>query len=140
MLPAHRLPHSSLYSIFALGVILVLAGCSGWTNPVDKLRPYKLDIQQGNAVTQEMLDKLKPGMTPAQVRFILGTPLIVDPFHPERWDYVYTHSQMGKATEQRRVAVVFENQKLKGVEGDVVATQSAPAPISSTPNSQEAGK
>lgn len=102
-------------------VSLLLAGCGSWSNPIDKLSPYKIDIQQGNAITQEMLAKLKPGMTPSQVRFILGSPLVQDPFHPNRWDYVYRYMKAGKLTEQRRVTVVFEDDKLKGIEGDVVA-------------------
>lgn len=104
---------------------LLLAGCGSWSNPIDKLRPYKIDIQQGNAISQDMLDKLKPGMTPAQVRFILGSPLVEDPFHPNRWDYVYRYQKAGKLTEQRRITVVFEGGRLKGVEGDVVAAQAA---------------
>jgi outer membrane protein assembly factor BamE len=107
-------------------ISLLLAGCGSWSNPIDKLSPYKIDIQQGNAVTQEMLAKLKPGMTPSQVRFILGSPLVQDPFHPNRWDYVSRYLKAGKLTEQRRVTVVFEDDKLKGIEGDVVAaSQSA---------------
>lgn len=102
-------------------LFLLLAGCSSWSNPIDKISPYRIDIQQGNAVSQEMLDKLKPGMTPAQVRFILGSPLVEDPFHPNRWDYVYRYLKAGKLTEQRRITVVFEDGRLKGVEGDVVA-------------------
>lgn len=102
-------------------ISLLLAGCGSWSNPIDKLSPYKIDIQQGNAITQEMLAKLKPGMTPSQVRFILGSPLVQDPFHPNRWDYVYRYLKAGKLTEQRRVTVVFEDDKLKGIEGDVVA-------------------
>lgn len=102
-------------------ISLLLAGCGSWSNPIDKLSPYKIDIQQGNAITQEMLAKLKPGMTPSQVRFILGSPLVQDPFHPNRWDYVYRYLKAGTLTEQRRVTVVFEDDKLKGIEGDVVA-------------------
>jgi outer membrane protein assembly factor BamE len=86
------------------------------------LSPYKIDVQQGNAITQEMMDKLKPGMTPSQVRFILGSPLVRDPFHPHRWDYVYSYAKAGRMTEQRRITVVFEDDKLKGIEGDVVST------------------
>ena len=56
------------------------------------LKPYKIDVQQGNFLDQEMVAKLKPGMTRSQVRFLLGTPLIADPFHPDRWDYVYYRS------------------------------------------------
>lgn len=81
---------------------------------------YKIDIQQGNVVTQDMLSRLKPGMTRSQVRFALGTPLVTDVFHPNRWDYVYRYQKAGELTEQRRVTVVFENDVLLRVEGDVV--------------------
>lgn len=116
-----RLTASSLILVFPL----LLAGCGSWSNPIDKLGPYKIDIQQGNALDQERLDKLKPGMTPAQVRFILGTPLVEDPFHPERWDYVYRNMKAGKLTGQRRITVIFESEKLKRIEGDVVAAGAA---------------
>ena len=102
-------------------LLALLAGCGSWSNPIDRIQPYKIDIQQGNEVTQDMLDRLKPGMTPAQVRFILGTPLVVDPFRKDRWDYVYRESRGGKLLAQRRVSVIFENDVLKGIEGDIVA-------------------
>ncbi len=91
-----------------------LAGCS--------ISPYKIDIQQGNMVTQEMVAKLKPGMTKAQVRFVMGTPLITDAFHADRWDYVYRYQKSGALAEERRVALFFEGEFLKRVSGDVVAS------------------
>ncbi|MCU0841288.1 MAG: outer membrane protein assembly factor BamE [Thiobacillaceae bacterium] len=101
-----------------IAAALLLAGCS-IKNPLDMLSPYKIDIQQGNQVTQEMLKQLKPGMTPSQVRFILGTPLIVDPFRKDRWDYVLRVEKAGKVVEARRITAVFQDEKLKGIEGDV---------------------
>lgn len=119
----------SAYVPLSLSLFLLLGGCGSWSHPIDRLSPYKMDIQQGNVVTQEMLAKLKPGMTPSQVRFVLGTPLLVDPFHGNRWDYVYRYQKAGKLEEQRRVTAVFENGVLKGVEGDVVAAGSAPKAV-----------
>ncbi len=107
----------------AASLATLLAGCG--YHPIDHLEPYKIDIQQGNSISQDMLGKLKPGMTPSQVRFVLGTPLVVDPFHNNRWDYVYRLEQGGKLIEHRRVTVVFENDKLKAIEGDVVAAVQA---------------
>ena len=78
-----------------------------------------MDIQQGNYVTQDMVAKLKPGMSKAQVRFALGTPLVVDPFHAERWDYIYVLQKRGKVVEHRRLIVLFENDRLLRLEGDV---------------------
>jgi outer membrane protein assembly factor BamE len=110
-----------------------LAGCSSWSGTaeraMDHLSPYKVEIQQGNAISQDMMSKLKPGMTPSQVRFVLGTPLLVDPFHNNRWDYVYRVEKGGKLLEQRRVTVIFDNDKLKSIEGDVVAASQPAATL-----------
>jgi len=83
---------------------------------------YRMDIQQGNVITQEMVDKLRAGMTRSQVRFVLGTPLVSDPFRPDRWDYFYSfrHGVKGEA-EQRRLTVIFKGDHLVRLEGDVVA-------------------
>lgn len=97
---------------------LLLAGCSDWSS-LPGLRAYRIDIQQGNAVTQQMVAKLKPGMTREQVRFALGTPLIVDPFRNDRWDYVYYYDKAGAPREYRHVVVVFKNDRLERLEGDV---------------------
>jgi len=94
----------------------LLAGCQA----IPTLRPYKMDIQQGNVVTREMLARLQPGMTRSQVRFAMGTPMIVDPFRADRWDYVYFLSKGGEMTEQRRIVVVFKDDKLVRVEDDAV--------------------
>lgn len=97
-------------------ISLLLAACSGYLG----LTPYKMDVQQGNVVTQEMASKLKPGMSREQVRFVLGTPLVVDPFHADRWDYVYRLEKRGELVEERKLTVIFEDDRLKRVEGDVV--------------------
>ena len=95
----------------------LLAGC-GASMPT--IKPFKMDIQQGNVVTSKMLLQLKPGMTKSQVRFIMGTPLVVDSFHKDRWDYFYQMRQAGKIVEQRRVILDFEKELLTKVRGDVV--------------------
>jgi len=105
--------------------ILLLAACSVTDKVGEKLTPYKIDIQQGNVVTQEMVAKLKPGMTKAQVRFVLGTPLITDAFHANRWDYVYRYQKAGKLMEERKLALFFDQELLQRVEGDVVAASPA---------------
>jgi outer membrane protein assembly factor BamE len=94
-------------------VALLVAGCNA-------LVPYKMDIQQGNVVTQEMISRLQPGMTRNQVRFTLGTPLVVDPFRSDRWDYVYRYTKQGAVTEQRRIVVVFKDDKLLRFESEVI--------------------
>ena len=79
-----------------------------------------MDIQQGNAITQEMVAKLKPGMTRAQVKFALGTPLIIDSFRTDRWDYVYYYEKPKAPREFRHIVVVFKGDRLERLEGDVV--------------------
>jgi outer membrane protein assembly factor BamE len=95
--------------------LLLLAAC-GSANPLRVLTPYKLDIQQGNALSPEAVAKVRTGMTSSQVRFILGTPLVVDAFHSGRWDYVYQLDKGGHRKEARRLTLLFENDKLKQIE------------------------
>lgn len=97
------------------------------------LRVYKADLDQGNLVTKEMVDKLKPGMTPAQVRYVLGTPLVTDTLNPRRWDYVYdyvpgTYARKAKVPEvdNRRLTVWFENGALARIEGGEQMPSKAP--------------
>ena len=100
-------------------LLLLLAGCS-WMPRVPGFSPHKIDIQQGNYVTQDMVAKLKPGMTRSQVRFALGTPLVADAFHPDRWDYVYVLHKNGRLVEQRRIVAIFKDDTLLRIDGDVV--------------------
>ena len=105
--------------LFAGILALLLSGC---------LSVYKVEVQQGNVVTQEMIDKLRPGMTPSQVRFVMGTPLITDPFHPDRWDYYYYLRRSNETTgESQRVTVVFKNDVLFAVQGDTRIKSDTPA-------------
>lgn len=108
-------------------VISLALLCSACGTALPTVKPYKLDVQQGNVVTSKMLLQLRPGMTKSQVRFIMGTPLIQDSFHGNRWDYVYQMREGGKVTEQRRVILDFENDLLKSVRGDVIPAGSDPA-------------
>jgi len=109
-----------------LRYLIVLLGllCSACGTALPSVKPYKLDVQQGNVVTSKMLLQLRPGMTKSQVRFIMGTPLIQDSFHGNRWDYVYQMREAGKVTEQRRVILDFEKDLLKTVRGDVIPSGS----------------
>jgi outer membrane protein assembly factor BamE len=114
---------------------LSLSGCHFF-------RVYKADLDQGNVVTREMADKLKPGMTPAQVRYVLGTPLVTDTLNPRRWDYVYdyvpgTHARRAGLPEvdNRRLTVWFENGVLARIEGVEQMPQKNP----SAPESKDRG-
>jgi outer membrane protein assembly factor BamE len=101
-------------------ILLLALLCASCGTALPSVKPYKLDVQQGNVVTSKMLLQLRPGMTQSQVRFIMGTPLIQDSFHGKRWDYVYQMRENGKITEQRRVILDFEKDVLKTVRGDVI--------------------
>jgi outer membrane protein assembly factor BamE len=87
---------------------------------VPGVTPYRMVIQQGNFISQEMVAQLKPGMTKEQVRFILGTPLVNDIFHADRWDYVFYREGADGKREQRNLSVVFEKDKLARVLGDLL--------------------
>lgn len=101
-----------LLTSLSLTGLLALAGCSF-------PGVYKIDIQQGNVVTQDMIDQLRPGMTRRQVRFIMGNPLITDTFHPNRWDYLYSIQPGGGTRYQERMSLIFDaNDQLAGLNGD----------------------
>ncbi len=111
-----------------------LSACSNTPDITSRLSPYRIDVRQGNYVTQEMVARLKPGMSRDQVRFALGTPLVADMFHADRWDYVYRFQPGRGEAQLRRIVVFFEDGKLVRVGGDVVAetgeaaAAAAPAP------------
>ncbi|MGD8788602.1 MAG: outer membrane protein assembly factor BamE [Burkholderiales bacterium] len=92
-------------------ISLFLSGCI--------IAPYKVDIQQGNYVNEDMVLKLKLNMTREQVLFAMGTPLIIDPFHPDRWDYVYMTGEAGKVKRVRGVTLEFEGDQLARIDGDI---------------------
>jgi len=104
-----------LSAIFLLILFISTSGCSWIKFP----SIHKVEIQQGNIVTQEMIDKLQPNMTKPQVQFTLGTPLIIDTFEQTRWEYFFSYvsSDGKKATQQ--VTLFFDNEgKLARVTGD----------------------
>lgn len=89
------------------------------------LTPYKLEIQQGNLITKEAFERVKLGMSKSDVRSALGTPLLQDVFHANRWDYVFSHSNkagsfgpFGSAPEERKLTFFFADDKLTKIEGD----------------------
>ncbi|MGA7949119.1 MAG: outer membrane protein assembly factor BamE [Thiobacillaceae bacterium] len=92
---------------------LILAACTTTQLPIS---PHKIDVQQGNVIDQEALEKLKPGLTRSQVRFLLGTPLLIDPFRDNRWDYVYNYRNAGTLTAQKRLTIFFDHDVLNRIE------------------------
>jgi outer membrane protein assembly factor BamE len=102
-------------------VLVAAAGC-GFIPRIPGVTPYRMEIQQGNFVSQEMVSQLKTGMSKDQVRFILGTPMVTDIFHADRWDYIYWREASNGRRESRKVTVLFENGQLARIDGDVLAT------------------
>ena len=111
-------------AFLAAAACLAAAGCTGVPR-IPGVTPYKIEIQQGNFVSQEMVSQLKPGMSKEQVRFVLGTPLLTDIFHADRWDYVYWRETPAGRREQRKLAVYFDDGRLARLDGDVAAPQGA---------------
>ncbi len=107
-----------------IGCAALLPGCSRLQLPtVDDLPiVHKIDIQQGNVITQEMVAQLRRGMSKAKVRFVMGTPMIMDTFHSNRWDYLYSMQEGGGDRVQRHISLIFEEDLLAYAEGDIRAS------------------
>jgi outer membrane protein assembly factor BamE len=97
-----------------------LAGCQSLQtseNFLGVVTPYRVEVVQGNVITSEQAALVKPGLTRAQVRDVLGSPLLADPFHADRWDYVFTIRRQGAAPQLRRVVVRFKSDVLESIDG-----------------------
>lgn len=98
----------------------LLAGCASRVQPTDSflgfITPYRIDIIQGNVVTRELVTLVRPGMTRAQVRETLGSPMLTDPFHGDRWDYLFTIRRPGTAAQRYSVVVRFDGDQMKSVD------------------------
>ena len=99
---------------------LALAGCG----PVI----HRIDVQQGNIVAPETFARLKTGMSKSEVRALLGTPLLTDVFHANRWDYYFRNEKRGQLAEQNKFTVHFENEKMVRVEGGPTLSAAGAAP------------
>jgi outer membrane protein assembly factor BamE len=124
-IPLRRLP--ALRPAALLLPAVLLGGCSSWANNPDSwlnvVSPNRITIQQGNVVTQEQVDKLKIGMSRLQVRDIVGTPLLTDAFHANRWDYVFTLRQSGRMVQRRNVVLIFDGDNLKSIDAPDLPTE-----------------
>ncbi|WP_086125737.1 outer membrane protein assembly factor BamE [Hydrogenophaga sp. IBVHS1] len=114
--------------VFACALALVgLGACSGYGDGTYGLTslvtPYKIDILQGNVVTREQSQLLKPGMTRPQVRDVLGSPLLTSVFHAERWDYVFTYKRQGQEPQRRKLTAFFKGDVLDRIEADELPSE-----------------
>jgi outer membrane protein assembly factor BamE len=139
--------------VVSLAALLSTGACSAPSWVPSSLKPYRPDVQQGNIVTKDMVDQLRPGMTRDQVRFLLGTPMLIDVFHQDRWDYPYMLLRRKAGEMQvRKLYVVFAEGKLASYSSDAMPTEpladnlilgnkkpqpaSAPAPAAAPPNAK----
>ncbi len=105
--------------LLSCAVISLLSGCESLQRTdsfLGFITPYRIDIVQGNAITKEQAALIKPGLTRLQVRDVLGTPLVADPFHANRWDYIFTLRRPGTEVQRRSVVVAFEGDVVKSIE------------------------
>ena len=95
---------------------MTASGCSTILNNLPGV--YTLDVQQGNIISQEEIDQLRPKMSKRQVLYIMGSSMLVDVFHQKRWDYIYSEQPGGKERKQKRISLYFDGDELIGVQGD----------------------
>ncbi|MBO9651541.1 MAG: outer membrane protein assembly factor BamE [Variovorax sp.] len=111
----------------AVAASLGLGACSSVNNSARNalyaVTPYKIEVVQGNFVSKEQVEALRPGMTRQQVREILGTSLLTDVFHANRWDYVFTIRRQGVEPQQRRLTLYFNGDVLDRFEGDPMPSE-----------------
>ena len=100
------------------GISSGVSSVTGWAPTF--LGPYRPDVHQGNIITKEMVEQLRPGMTREQVRFMLGTPLLVSEFHKDRWDYAYYLNPRKGAVQNRKLTVFFKDNKLDTFNSDTM--------------------
>ena len=113
--------------VAAIGATLFLGACSSVTErtrgALDAVTPYRVEVVQGNFVSKEQVEMLKPGQSKQQVRELLGTSLLTDVFHADRWDYVFTIRRQGVESQQRRLTLFFNGELLDRFQGDEMPSE-----------------
>ena len=128
------LPANHRYGVQTAFIVMactVLASCSNMTsgmssssiNPVNWVTPYKVDVIQGNFISKEQVEQLRPGLTRDQVKAVLGTPLMASLFHGDRWDYVFTLKRQGVEPQSFKYTVFFKGDQLERFEGDAMPSE-----------------
>jgi len=110
--------------LLALGLSLVTSACGFVGFP----GVYRIDVEQGNLVEQDMIEQLEPGMSRRQVRFIMGSPLVEDTFNPDRWDYPYVIRNGNDIIREAQVTILFDGDRLEAIRGDYLPQWARPAP------------
>ena len=111
----------------AVAACALAAGCSSFDNASNRIvglvTPYRVEVVQGNFISREQVEALKPGMTRQQVRDVLGTPLVTSIFHTDRWDYVFTLKRQGVEPQERKLTLFFKGDALERFEGDSMPSE-----------------
>ncbi len=120
-------PRYRIQTALIVTACVVLASCGnmsrGAINPVNWITPYKVDVIQGNFISKEQVELLRPGMSREQVKALLGTPLLASLFHADRWDYVFTLKRQGVEPQVFKYTVFFKDEQLVRFEGDAMLTE-----------------
>jgi outer membrane protein assembly factor BamE len=117
--------------------LIVGAGCSFKMPKLGLPRVHKITVQQGNVITQEMIDQLRPGMTRSQVAFVMGEPIFRNSFVDNRWDYIYTVEVPGLYNDDRRISLYFDNDMLAYFTGDYAPTSALPKAAESSDSNEQ---
>lgn len=96
---------------------LTLASCTTILNNLPGV--YTIDVQQGNIINQSMVDQIRPNMNKRQVLYIMGSPMLTDTFHPNRWDYIYANQPGGEPRMQKKISLFFDDDRVIGIQGDL---------------------
>jgi outer membrane protein assembly factor BamE len=108
-----------------LAATLMVAGCGSVADYLPGfITPYRPDVQQGNVITSDMVEQLRPGMTRDQVKFMLGTALLTDGFHPDRWDYLYYLNPRRGGPQRRNLVIYFKDNRLDHFTSDPMPPES----------------
>jgi outer membrane protein assembly factor BamE len=125
-----RLPWRSLAALSLLVLTSACSSVSAWAPQLSSpetlfgvLKPYRIEVVQGNVMTQETMAQVQPGLGRSQVLQILGAPLLMDIFHQDRWDYVFTITKQGVAPQKRRISLFFKGDTLDRIEADALPTE-----------------
>ena len=125
--PMSRLLSQDLRILLAAATCAALSACGtvdGVTGRIaSSITPYRVEVVQGNFVSREQVEALRPGMTRQQVREVLGTPLVTSVFHADRWDYVFTLRRQGVEPQARRLTVFFQGAAMERFEGDTMPSE-----------------
>lgn len=122
-----RFPLRNTRIALLTGACALLAACGSFDfapgRVLTSLTPYKVEVVQGNFVSREQVEALKPGMTRQQVKETLGTPLLASVFHADRWDYVFTLKRQGVDAQSRKLTVYFKGNVMERFEGDEMPSE-----------------